>query len=68
MDETFMLFLNNIPADMQEFVLELDDYLTSKGSKRTIKSAKSGYVTSYSSPASGKALMNYVFRKTVSIL
>lgn len=64
MDETFMLFLNDIPADMQGFVLELDEYLTSKGSKRTIKSAKSGYVTSYSFPASGKALMNYVFRKT----
>ena len=39
MDETFMLFLNDIPAESQEFVLELDKYLTEKGSKRTIKSA-----------------------------
>lgn len=58
MDETFMLFLNDIPAESQEFVLELDKYLTEKGSKRTIKTAKSGFVTSYSSPKSGKALLN----------
>ena len=64
MDETFMLFLNDIPAESQGFVLELDKYLTSKGSKRTIKAAKSGFVTSYASPVSGKALLNYVFRKT----
>ena len=64
MDETFMLFLNDIPAESQGFVLELDKYLTSKGSKRTIKAAKSGFVTSYSSPVTGKVLLNYVFRKT----
>ena len=64
MDETFMLFLNDIPAECQGFVLELDKYLTEKGSKRTIKSAKSGFVTSYTSPKTGKALLNYVFRKT----
>lgn len=63
MDETFKLFLNDIPFECQEFVLELDKYLTEKGSKRTIKTAKSGFVTSYSSPKSGKALLNYVFRK-----
>ena len=45
-------------------MLELDKYLTSKGSNRTIKDAKSGFVTSYSSPVTGKALLNYVFRKT----
>lgn len=64
MDETFMLFLNDIPAESQGFVLELDKYLTAKGSKRTIKAAKSGFVTSYASPVTGKALLNYVFRKT----
>ena len=31
---------------------------------RGIKSAKSGFVTYYTSPATGKALLNYVFRKT----
>ena len=55
MDETFMLFLNDIPAESQAFVLELDQYLTEKGSKGTIKSAKSGFVTSYSAPKSKKA-------------
>ena len=64
MDQTFMLFLNDIPAESQGFVLELDKYLTSKGSKRTIKAAKSGFVTSDSSPLTGRALLNYVFRKT----
>ncbi len=64
MDELFMLFLNDIPAGCQEFVLELDKYLAENGSKRTIKSAKSGFVTSYTSPRSGKTLLNYVFRKT----
>lgn len=64
MDETFMQFLNDMPVECQEFVLEFDKYLTEKGSKRTIKSAKSGFVTSYSSPKNGKALLNYVFRKS----
>ena len=48
MDETFQLFLNDIPVESQGFVLELDQLLTAKGSKRTLKSAKSGFVTSYS--------------------
>lgn len=64
MDEKFLLFLNDIPAENQGFVLELDKYLASKGSKRTIKAAKSGFVASYASPVTGKALLNYVFRKT----
>lgn len=46
MDEKFMLFLNDIPAESQDFVLALDKKLTSKGSTRTIKAAKSGFVVS----------------------
>ena len=64
MDEVFIHFLQDIPSEYQNFVLELDEYLIAKGSKRTIKAVKSGFVTSYSSPASGKALLNYVFRKS----
>ena len=64
MDEVFIHFLQDIPSEYQNFVLELDEYLIAKGSKRTIKAAKSGFVTSYSSPASGRALLNYVFRKS----
>ena len=63
MDEEFMLFLKCIPEESQEFVLDLDKYLIEKGCKRTIKTAKSGYVTSYNFSKSGKALLNYVFRK-----
>ncbi len=56
--------LDDIPAECQGYVLEPDKYLTENGCKRTIKSAKSGFVTSYSSIKMGRALLNYVFRKT----
>ena len=64
MDETFVLFLQDIPAEYTGFVLTLDEYLTTRGSKRTVKAAKSGFVASYTSPKTGRALLNYVFRKT----
>ena len=64
MDESFMGFLNDVPLESQEFVLELDTFLKEKGCRRTIKEAKSGFVTSYSLPGSGRTLLNYVFRKT----
>lgn len=64
MDEKFMMFLNNIPAELQDYVLSLDKFLTEKECKREIKSAKSGFVTSYINPNTGKTLLNYVFRKT----
>ena len=64
MDETFVLFLQDIPAEYTGFVLALDEYLTARGSKRTVKAAKSGFVASYTSPKTGRALLNYVFRKT----
>lgn len=63
MAENFSLFLNEIPEENQNFVVELDKLLVGKGSKRTIKEAKRGYVATYSSPKTGKALLNYVFRK-----
>ena len=44
MDEKFLLFLNDILAESQGFVLELDKYLTAMGSKRTVKEAKSGFM------------------------
>ena len=42
MDETFMLFLNDIPADCQGFVLELDKYLSGKESGRPLEPRKVG--------------------------
>lgn len=37
MDEPFVLFLQDIPAEYTGFVLTLDEYLTTRGSKRTVK-------------------------------
>ena len=34
----------HIPFECQEFVLELDQYLTEKGSKRTIKTTLLSYI------------------------
>ena len=64
MDEKFMLFLNDVPTDMQDFVLNVDNFLIEKKCKREIKTAKSGFVTSYIKSNTGKTLLNYVFRKT----
>lgn len=64
MDEKFVMFLNDIPASLQGFVLELDAFLISKGCKREIKVAKSGFVSSYIDLSTKKTLLNYVFRKT----
>lgn len=64
MDEKFTSFLNDIPVSLHGFVLELDESLIKKGCKREIKTAKSGFVTSYLSAKTGKTLLNYVFRKT----
>ena len=49
MNEKFTLFLNEVPPNLQEFVLELDDYLLGKECKRKIEPAKNGYVTTYAS-------------------
>ncbi len=39
MNEKFTLFLNEVPPNLQEFVLELDDYLLGKECKRKIEPA-----------------------------
>lgn len=64
MNELFQEFLAAVPGTMQSFVSDLDEYLTEKGCKCEIKSAKSGFVTSYTRPGSNLKLFNYVFRKT----
>lgn len=64
MDENYRLFLNDIPANFQGFVIDLNEYLLKKECKRKIKTAKNGFVTSYLKPKSEKTLLNYVFRKT----
>ena len=37
MDEKFNLFLNQIPFECQDFVLELDEYLTKKRQQKNGK-------------------------------
>ncbi len=60
----FTQFFNEVPPNLQEFVLELDKYLLAKECKIKIEPAKNGYVTTYMLPGSGRSLLNYVFRKT----
>ncbi len=59
---TYEDFLMEVSADNAEFVTSMNNYLTEQGCTIKIESAKSGYVVSYS--LNGRALMNYVFRKS----
>lgn len=58
---TFQEFLTFVDGANQKFVGELHDELTGLGCKIDVKSAKSGYVVSYS--LNKKTVANYVFRK-----
>ena len=64
MGELFELFLKEIPGVYGDYVKELDSFLTDKGSKRTVRLSKSGYLTSYTVPGKDRMLLNYVFRKS----
>lgn len=58
---TFQDFLASVDGEDQKFVSDLHDELTALGCKIDVKSAKSGYVVSYS--LNKKTIANYVFRK-----
>lgn len=58
---TFQDFLAAVDGETQTFVSDLHDELTQLGCKIDVKSAKSGYVVSYS--LNKKTIANYVFRK-----
>lgn len=58
---TFQDFLASVDGENQKFVNELHDELTGMGCNIDVKSAKSGYVVSYS--LNKKTVANYVFRK-----
>lgn len=58
---TFQDFLACVDEENQKFVSKLHDDLTALGCKINVKSAKSGYVVSYS--LNQKTIANYVFRK-----
>ena len=44
MDNQFMLFLETVDERFQDFVTQINNYLTDQGCKCDIKEAKSGYV------------------------
>lgn len=58
---TFQDFLDMVDEETQKFVSDLHEELTGHGCKAEVKSAKSGYVVTYS--LNKKAIANYVFRK-----
>lgn len=58
---TFQDFLGSVDGETQKFVGGLHDELTRLGCETEVKSAKSGYVVSYS--LDKKTIANYVVRK-----
>lgn len=54
-------FIGTVTTENQDFIKDLNSKLMELGCKLEIKSAKSGYVVSYS--FNKKAVANYVFRK-----
>lgn len=58
---TYEDFIASVNVKDQRFVSELHDELTKLGCKIEVKSAKSGYVVSYT--LNKKTVANYVFRK-----
>lgn len=64
MDEKFDLFLESVDSINQDFVKELNEYLTLNDCKCEIKSAKSGFVVSYVFCDTKKTLATFVTRKS----
>ena len=64
MDNQFMLFLETVDERFQDFVTQINNYLTEQGCKCDIKEAKSGYVVSYILNKPKRTLANFVTRKT----
>lgn len=58
--EDFLMDVN--PTDL-EFVMQMHEVMLEHNCKVEIKSAKSGFVVSYTDGASKKVVANYVFRK-----
>lgn len=57
----FKDFITSVAEENQDFIKELHEKLMEMGCKIDIKSARSGYVVSYS--LDKKTVLNYVFRK-----
>lgn len=59
----FGTFVECIPEQYTEFVVNLNDYLLDNDCTYDIKEAKSGFVVSYIYKLTKKTIANYVFRK-----
>lgn len=64
MDEKFSLFMETVDERFRDFVNQINEYLTGKGCKCDIKTAKSGYVVSYLLSSNKRTLATFVSRKT----
>jgi hypothetical protein len=63
MDEKYNLFMETVDGRFRNFVNQINEYLTEKGCKCDIKTAKSGYVVSYVL-SSKRTLATFISRKT----
>lgn len=63
MDEKFNLFMETVDGRLRNFVNQINEYLTEKGCKCDIKTAKSGYIVSYVL-SSKRTLATFISRKT----
>lgn len=63
MDEKYNLFMETVDGRFRNFVNHINEYLTEKGCKCDIKTAKSGYVVSYVL-SSKRTLATFISRKT----
>ncbi len=64
MDGKFNLFTETVDERFRDFVNQINEYLTEKGCKCDIKTAKSGYVVSYALSSGKRTLAVFVSRKT----
>lgn len=56
-------FLKDVHPAYLEFTVNLNETLMSRGCKQKIEAKSSGYLVSYTESASGRVILNFVFRK-----
>lgn len=64
MEHNFNDFLETVDGRFQDFVTQINDYLTNHGCSCDMKLAKSGYVVSYVLEDTKRTLATFVTRKT----
>ena len=64
MEDKFNLFMGTVDDCFRNFVSQINDYLIGQGCNCEIKSAKSGYVVSYTLGKPKRTLATFVCRKT----